>query len=518
MANPDLILYGGKVFPRADQRSGAEAVAVWNGRVTDVGTNDDILGLRARSVETIDLRNRVVIPGMSDCHVHLLWYGLFLRSLDLTGRHSLLEIQRAVGATIKSLRKNDWVIGRGWDQEKLRERRFPSRGDFTRFVSHPILLKRICGHVAVANDLALSKAGIGRDTADPQGGQIGRDPAGELTGVLKEGAIELVERLVPRGEAEVRDALVLAADRLLRLGLTSLHCIVENSLELKVLHQLKNEGRIRQSIYAILPLGLLDKALGMGLVGDSHGRGFCVGGVKVYLDGSLGARTAALLEPYTDDAENLGMLRESSEDLAGIVEKASGSGFQLCVHAIGDRAVEAAVKVFERCSARHGRRALRHRIEHSSLTPLKLIPKMKRAGVVVSAQPRFVYSDSWALQRLGPRRARFLYPFRSLLRAGIPLAFGSDCPTEDPNPFEGIWSAVARPGSTSSQRISVSEALAAYTRGSAFASFSDGELGSLQPGKMADMAVVSQDPFTCRPSQLRDIRVLNTIVAGEIIA
>ncbi len=505
------------MFPQADQRSGAEAVAVWNGRVTDVGTNDDVLRLRARSVKTINLRNRVVIPGMSDCHVHLLWYGLFLRTLDLTGTRSVLEVQRAVGATVKSLRKDDWVIGRGWDQEKLRERRFLNRRDLASFFSHPVFLKRICGHAAVANDAALSMAGIGRDTVDPEGGEIERDPAGEPTGILKESAIDLVERLVPRGEAEVRDALVLAAGRLLRLGLTSLHCIVENSLELKLLHQLKNEGRIRQSIYAILPLNLLDRASEMGLVGDRGADGFRVGGVKVYLDGSLGARTAALFEPYSDDPGNLGILRESSEDLAGIVEKASESGFQLCVHAIGDRAVEAAVKVFQMYSTRPGRGVLRHRIEHSSLTPLKLFPGMKRAGVVVSAQPRFVYSDSWALQRLGPRRVRFLYPFRSLLRAGIPLAFGSDCPTEDPNPFEGIWSAVTRPGSTSSQRISVCEALAAYTRGSAFASFSDGELGSLQPGKRADMSVVNQNPFTCRPNQLRDIKVLKTIVAGEIV-
>ena len=259
MANPDLILHNGRIYPRTDCRVQAEAVAVWNGRVTDVGSDSDILRQRARQVEVIDLRGSTVIPGMSDSHIHLLWYGMLLQTVDLAGKRSVKEVQKAVGVSARRHPRNRWIVGRGWDQEKLREHRYLNRADLNQFGSHPVFLKRVCGHMAVANDRAFSLSGIGMNTPDPEGGEIVRDPVtGEPTGLLKESAIGLVERAVPRSEAKVRSALVEAARRLLTLGLTSLHCIVEDALELRVLHQLKIEGRIAQSIYAILPLGLLD--------------------------------------------------------------------------------------------------------------------------------------------------------------------------------------------------------------------------------------------------------------------
>jgi len=518
LANPDLILHNGRIYPRADGRVKAEAVAVWNGRVTDVGSDSDILRQRARSVEVIDLRRSAVVPGMSDSHIHLLWYGMLLRTVDLAGKRSVKEVRNAVELSTRHRPRDGWIVGRGWDQEKLREHRYLNRVDFNQFGSHPVFLKRVCGHVAVVNDRALSLSGIGMDTPDPLGGEIVRDPVtGEPTGLLKESAIGLVERAVPTSEAEVGNALVEAARRLLRLGLTSLHCIVEDALEFRVLHQLKNEGRIAQSIYAILPLGLLDEAVGMGMTGDRGSNGFRVGGFKVYLDGSLGARTAALFEPYSDESGALGMLRMTVSDLAEAAERVSQSGFQLCAHAIGDRAVEAAVAALERTARRGRGGSLRHRIEHASITSPRLIARMKRAGVVASVQPRFIYSDSWAGKRLGPRRVRHLYPFRSMLDAGLKLAFGSDCPVEDPNPFEGVWSAVARPGLSPSQSLSVPEALACYTTGAAFASFSEADHGTLGSGKMADMVVLDRDPFNSSYDALRRVKAVQTFVGGRLL-
>jgi len=518
LANPDLILHNGRIYPWADGRVLAEAVAVWNGRVTDVGSDTDVLRQRARSVEAIDLRRQAVIPGMSDSHIHLLSYGMLLQTVDLAGTRSVRDVQKAVQVSARRRLRDGWIIGRGWDQEKVREHRYLNRADLNQFGSHPVFLKRVCGHVAVANDRALSLSGIGMSTPDPEGGEIVRDPVtGEPTGLLKESAIGLVERAVPRSEAKVRSALVEAARRLLTLGLTSLHCIVEDALELRVLHQLKNEGRIAQSIYAILPLGLLDEAVGIEMSGDRGSNGFRVGGFKVYLDGSLGARTAALFEPYSDEPRALGMLRMTLSDLAEAAGKVSHAGFQLCCHAIGDRAVGLAVAALEK-TARGGRgRRLRHRIEHSSLTPPRLITGMKRVGVVASVQPRFIYSDSWARKRLGPRRLRHLYPFRSMLNAGLKLAFGSDCPVEDPNPFEGVWSAVARPGLSPSQSVSVPEALGCYTAGAAFASFSEADRGTLEPGKMADMVVLDRDPFNCSYDALRRIKAVQTFVGGKLL-
>ena len=517
MANPDLILFNGTIFTRPDSRARTEAVAVWNGRVTDVGRDRDVLRLRARSVKTLDLRQRVVIPGLSDSHVHLLGYGKFLRTLDLTRTRSVQQLHRVVAKAAKRLPKKAWVTGRGWDQENLKEHRFLNRQDLATFTSHPVFLRRICGHVAVANDLALSLARISRETRDPEGGEIARDPlSGEPTGLLKESAVELVERSIPETDSNIKESLIYAAQRLLRLGLTSLHCIVENSAELKILHSLKNEGKIKQSIYAILPLGLLDQVSAMGLTGDRRAGEFRTGAFKVYLDGSLGARTAALSEPYSDDPSNVGMLRLDFDQIIDAIEKASSSGFQLCAHAIGDRAVEAAVSAFEKTLSPAESRPLRHRIEHCSLTRLSLIRRMRRAGLVASVQPPFIYSDSWASERLGSRRVGSLYPFRSMLRAGLNVAFGSDCPADNPNPFKGLWAAAARPGSTPSQRLSVSAGLACYTYGSAFASFSEGETGTLEPGKRADMVLLDRDPFTCGLNALRNTRVIETVVNGRI--
>jgi hypothetical protein len=516
--NPELILHNGRIYPWADGRVPAEAVAVWNGRVTDVGSDSDVLRQRARSVEVVDLRRQAVIPGMSDSHIHLLSYGMLLQTVDLTGTLSVRDVQKAVQVSARRRLRDGWIIGRGWDQEKVREHRYLNRADLNQFGSHPVFLKRVCGHVAVANDRALSLSGIGVSTPDPEGGEIVRDPVtGEPTGLLKESAIGLVERAVPRSEAKVRSALVEAARRLLRLGLTSLHCIVEDALEFRVLHQLKNEGRIAQSIYAILPLGLLDEAVRMGMTGDRDSNGFRVGGFKVYLDGSMGARTAALFKPYSDEPGALGMLRMTLSDLAEAAAKVSQSGFQLCTHAIGDRAVGLAVAALEKTARRGRGGSLRHRIEHASITPPRLITRMKRVGVVASVQPRFIYSDTWAGKRLGPRRLHHLYPFRSMLNAGLKLAFGSDCPVEDPNPFEGVWSAVARPGLSPSQSLSVPEALGCYTTGAAFASFSEANHGTLEPGKMADMVVLDRDPFNCSYDALRRIKAVQTFVGGKLL-
>ena len=491
-----------------------QAVAVWKGRVTDIGSDREILRLKGTSVETVDLQGRVVIPGLSDSHIHLLGYGMLLRTLDLSGARSIPEIQQAVTAASKKKEEDGWILGRGWDQEKLREHRYPNRDDFST-VRRPVFLRRICGHVAVANAQALSLAGITKTTSAPAGGLVELDSStGEPSGVLKERAQELVLDSIPVSEDEVELALSSAAKRLLRVGLTSLHCIVENVLELKVLRRLKSLGKIRQSIYAILPLGLLDSAVGMGMGTEGGPNGFRIGGVKIFLDGSLGAHTAALSEPYSDEP-SAGMLAVERGELERAVEKAVSSGFQLSIHAIGDRAVEEAIDAIER--ARHVRngRELRHRIEHSSLTPPRLVSRLRRNRIVASVQPSFISSDSWAVKRLGPRRVQYLYPFRSMIRAGIPVAAGSDCPVEDPNPFRGVWSAVSRPGLGPNERLRVGEALACYTTGPCFASFSEEYRGTLEPGMLADMVVLDRDPFHCPVDDLRKIKVLETIVGGK---
>src|SRR5438128_12524546 len=262
--------------------------------VTDIGSNDRILGLRTKLTRTINLRGRTVLPGLHDSHIHLLNYGMLLRTLDLSRSRSIEEIKRRVAKWTTARRPDSWVLGRGWDDERLREHRYPTRDDLDHANSNPVFLKRICGHVAVANSAALSVAGIDSRTVDPPGGRIVRDSSGRPNGVLKETAIELVEKVIPESMEKTKSSLVHASRKLAKVGLTSLHCIISSLTELNALRELKREQQLPQSIYAIIPANLADR-LGSRCLSRVRCRGrFRIVGVKLYLDGSLGARTAAL--------------------------------------------------------------------------------------------------------------------------------------------------------------------------------------------------------------------------------
>ncbi len=516
MANPELILYNGAIYSRLSNGRATQALAVWNGQITDVGANDKILKLRARSVEALDLKGRAVIPGLIDSHIHLLGYGMLARTLDLSGSRSIGEIKRGVRTRATRASSKTWVVGRGWDQERLSEHRFPVREDFD-FTSNPVFLKRVCGHVAVANSAALSLAKIDGKTPDPTGGVIERDKVNRPTGVLKEQALALVQRAVPRNEGDVENALVSAARRLLNLGLTSLHCVIEDVLELKVLRRLSAEGRVKQSIYAILPLDAFEKARSLGLATERGGGSFRVGGVKVFLDGSLGARTAALRRRYSDSPTS-GMLTMKRRELERVAGEAVEAGFQLAIHAIGDKAVEQAQGVLAKANRAESSRRLRHRIEHVSLAPRLLLSRMSKCGVLASVQPPFIYTDNWAGERLGRMRLSSLYPFRSMIHSGVQVAAGSDSPAAGPDPFLGVWSAVARPGLPPDERLTVSEALSWYTEGSAYAAFAEKREGTLEPGKRANLAILDRNPFQCSQDGLRSVHVARTMIDGEFVA
>jgi predicted amidohydrolase YtcJ len=442
---------------------------------------------------------------------------MLLQTLDLSRTQSIGEIKRRVKNWTATTRHDIWVLGRGWDDEKLREHRYPTRDDLDLATSSPVFLKRICGHVAVANSAALSAARIDNRTLDPSGGRIVRDSRGEPTGVLKETAIELVERVVPESMDRTRAALVHASAKLSKLGLTSLHCIISSLTELKALRELKRRQRVPQSIYAIIPPNLVESLEVKGPSWKKSGNHFRIGGVKLYLDGSLGARTAALNQPYSDDPTTSGMITLSRKELKKLASKARVSKFQLCIHAIGDKAVDLAVQVFDQTFGVKGCRQFRHRIEHASIVSDKSTKEMRRLGIIASVQPRFVYSDRWAKDRLGSKRLPRLYPFASMARAGITLTAGSDCPVEDPNPFEGIWSAVARPGFNEHERMTVSEALTAYTKSPAYASFSEEFKGTLDPGKVADMVVLNKNPYGSSLKSLREIIAVKTIIEGKVV-
>jgi predicted amidohydrolase YtcJ len=514
LANPDLILYNGRIYPQPDRQSRVEAISITDGRVTATGSSRDLLRLKAASTNSVDLHGLVGVPGLADSHVHLLGYGMLLRTLDLSSARSIAEIQTMLAKAASGKLKDQWILGRGWDQEKLREHRYPDRSDMD-IVANPVFFRRICGHVAVANSAALAKAGVNDNTPDPFGGEIERDSTGKPNGILKERALEIVSRSAPRDEKEAREALLVASQKLLEQGVTSLHCIIEDEQEFRALKDLKHQGKIEQTIYAILPMNMLEQ---VGSMEDEVGvwtNGFRIGGIKLFLDGSLGARTAALGNPYDDAPGSSGMLTTSKEQLLSVIDKTRDTGLQLCLHAIGDRAVAMGVETLSETLGAGECGKSRHRIEHASLVLPGLMRDMAELGLVASVQPRFIYSDSWAEKRLG-KRISYLYPFKSMLQAGIHLAAGSDSPSDDPSTVEGLWSAVSRPGLLPAERLTTSEALSCYTTGAAYASFSESDEGTLEVGKWANMTVFDRDPFECAPEMVGRLRVVETIVRGKV--
>jgi predicted amidohydrolase YtcJ len=405
-----------------------------------------------------------------------------------------------------------WIVGRGWDQEKLQEKRYPTKKDLDS-IPNPVFIRRICGHIGTANSRALSIVGISQNTQDPNGGVIERESSSnEPNGVLKERALDLVTSSIPRTDNELRELLPIACQNLLKIGLTSLHCIIEDGKELAIINAMMKKGKIPQSIFPILPMKYFIKNLSQERNSTLHKS------VKIYLDGSLGGRTAFLAKPYHDDPGNVGILTTSKEELVKIAKLAKRSGSQMCIHAIGDRAVDIALGTLRKVFGPKLCKKLRHRIEHSSLTSSSLIAKMSRLGVIASVQPRFILSDAWAVERLGVRRAKQLYMFRAMQRNHIPITSGSDCPVEDPSPWEGIWSAVSRPDGNSAQGLTVEKALNTYTECASYASFSESSSGTLEPGKNADMVILDRDPFVCEVDDLRHVKVVNTVVGGDVLA
>jgi predicted amidohydrolase YtcJ len=380
----------------------------------------------------------------------------------------------------------------------------------------PVFLTRVCGHVGVANSEALRLAGITRETR-VDGGMVDLDDAGEPNGVLRENALELVWRAIPKPSLdELEKACLLACRSAVEAGVTCVHWILGSMDEFRVLQKLSLEGRLPLRVYLGFPVEFLDELVSLGLSTGFGNEMVKVGFVKILADGSLGGHTAALKEPYLDKPKTRGMMLYSQRELNRLVLKAHRAGLQLAVHAIGDYAAECVLKAFENALKRFPREDHRHRVEHCSVLNPYLIKRMKGLGLVASVQPHFVVSDFWVVERLGVGRARWVYPFKTLMREGIVVASGSDCPVEPINPLLGVWAAVARK-SFVEEKLSVEEALKTYTFNAAYASFDEEKRGTIEVGKLADLTVLSDDPLKVSPDAIKDVRVEMTIVDGKVV-
>lgn len=524
----DLVLMNGKIMTIDKDDSIEEAVAIKNGRIEAIGKNHEIRQFIGNRTRVIDLVGKAVLPGFNDAHNHLVESGLNLAELDCRTPPiaSIEEIIQLVRDKASKVEPGTWIKGWGYDHTRLRERRHPSRMDLDRAAPHnPVLVRRTDGHMCVVNSRAIEIAGITKDTPDPPGGHIVKDPqTNEPSGLLQETAQNLVkERIPPPTLDQIKEAIRLACQIYLAEGITSTQEAGVGPEEIRAFIEMQKSGDLPIKVYMMLKVDYLKDILKLGIYSGFGNDRLKIGPIKIFMDGSMGGRTAALYSPYENDSSAYGILRQSQEELDEQVKVSHGAGFQVAIHAIGDRAIDMTINAIERALKENPRGNHRHRIEHCGLATPQLRKRIRDLGIVAVPQPTFIYAlgDSFEAN-LGVERMGSTYPMRSFIDDRILVAASSDRPVVIGSPLVGIWSAVNRQtanGNTLApeQRISASEAIRLYTINSAYASFEEDKKGSIEPGKAADLAIISSSPVDVPSERIRDLKVETTIVDGKVM-
>jgi predicted amidohydrolase YtcJ len=520
----DLILYGGRIYPHPFARAPVDTLAVSGGKVIYLGTHKEASKLAGRAAERINLRGKTVIPAFTDCHVHFLSWALSLRNVNLDGMADFGKVLAKIKSAGEKLSQDEWLIGRGWNKNLWREVDFPNKSHLDEIVPHnPVLLRSKDGHTVWANSPALKLAKIDRNTPDPDGGVIGRDERGDPTGILHENACLLFEGCVKGPERGIlKRALLSAVKQAHRQGVVGVHDCEENQQALSLWQELLLEGKLNLRVYKMIPEEQLVLASSLGLSTGFGGEHLRIGPVKSFADGALGSQTAYMFDPHEGNPDNFGVEVQTREKLHQLIEKALGANLSLAVHAIGDRANYNVISAYGKYKRQFTKRGLRPRIEHAQLLRGEDIPKFAASNIIASVQPSHLVSDRDTAERHWGARCRTAYPFKSLVKSGALLCFGSDVPIERLNPLEGIYAAVnrQRPGDPRGawypeERLTVAEAVAGFTTWAAQASGESHIKGSLEPGKLADMVVLSDDILQVRAEQLHEIKVLATFLAGR---
>jgi predicted amidohydrolase YtcJ len=538
----DLIFTHGNIFTgvvdaAASLGSGkrAEALAVLGDRILAVGPRDEIMKLKGPETKIVDLDGHFVMPGFNDAHMHLASAGLEKMNVNMVGAKTLDEFRDRLRAKVEAAGPAEWVVGEGWDETLWPVKVPPTRWDLDEVSgNHPVYLERVDGHIGVANTRALQLASVTVASRDPEGGKIDRDDSGTPTGILREKAQEAVQAVIPKPTHEKRrQAIELALADLASHGVTSAQDYSQWD-DFQIYEELEHDGKLTARISEWLPFD--DSIEDLNKKRDSHPASdnmLHTGMLKGFMDGSLGSKTAALLEPYSDDPKNSGLPQYEAAKLNAMTKERLLAGYQIGFHAIGDKGIQLALDAFAeaekaakdgKVKAADGGTDYRLRIEHAQVTTPQQILRFKELKVIASMQPSHLLTDmNWAESRLGPKRAEHSYAWAEFLRHGVVLAFGTDYPVEPVTPFRGLYSALTRiseDGKKSyypAQKLNIEQAITAYTTGAAFAEFAEKQKGKLEPGMLADLVVLDQDITAALPPKVLGTKVLRTVVSGKTV-
>ncbi|PHQ82708.1 MAG: amidohydrolase [Phycisphaera sp.] len=531
-AQPDSIFVNARVYTVDEAFSVAEAFAVEDGMFAAVGSEEEIRALAADSTKVIDLGGMTVLPGLIDAHGHMAGLGqLQLGTLDLAGMMSFEEVINRVVERAETTEPGEWIIGRGWDNESWENKELPNHHELSQAIpEHPVLLSRVDGHAALANQRALEANDISPGTAIPNGGEMLMDDHGEPTGVFIDNAISLVRRVIPESTVSGEDLILAAQDMCLAVGLTGVHDAGVAPDMIDVYMRLESEYKLKVRVHGMIP-GTRAPAW-FAENKPYHGPFFSMRSAKLFIDGAMGSRGAWMLEPYKDrpfgqDGEPyVGLALAEPGLLQAIAEDGLEKGYQVCIHAIGDRANREVLDLYERAASGSNLKDARFRIEHAQLLAPEDIGRFAELGIIPSMQPTHCTSDMrWIQDRVGPVRADGAYAWQSLLASGVRIASGSDFPVESHNPFLGLYAAVTRQNLESepaggwhpTERMSREQALRSFTINAAYAGFNENSVGSIEVDKLADFIVIDRDYMHCSDRDIADTVVLSTWIEGTVV-
>ncbi len=520
-----VVYCNGNIHTLDQRESVVEALVEENGFIVATGSNEEARAVVGRGAREVDLQGLTVVPGLTDSHTHFLVFSLGLERVRLEGVTRLAEALERVREAAGHTPEGRWILGGGFNVDTWEGGRFPTRHDLDSVCAgHPVALTSFDCHTLWVNSLALKTCGITRETRVPEGGRIDTDPDGEPVGIIGENAMKLIERHIPKPTADEAEQAILSGIKVAhRLGLAGVH-VMEGSDSLAAFQRLAMRGALSLRVCAFIPAESLEDAVELGVRSGFGGDYLRIGGLKLFTDGSLNSRTADMIEPY-EGTDYRGIAAISPEELERVVGRALDSGISVAVHAIGDRANRKTLDVLSRHAARSRELGLRNRIEHAQLLHPDDLRRFSETGTIASVQPVHATSDRYVADRLWGRRSRYAYAFKSLLDSGAVLAFGSDAPVETIDPLRGIYAAVVRkresePGSQPwypEERITIAQAVRAYTTGAAHASYAEGRQGSIERGKVADFAVLSENIFSGEAEKVLSTRIMLNVVGGRAV-